>query len=618
MNEKFLSSNNKDIKFCENILIYVFLNFFFSLLIIKLGLIFSLSFKYVSYLTLFALICVNFIYFKKNKDFLNIQGNVSTLTGSIFTGLTAIFINRYSGDDGSYLSKAVFYSENPQSILDYSVTWIANIPSDAKVFIHFNYETLSAILAWLLKLKLLTVSHLFFPFIIGFIFFISIYLVTSFLEEDKLNKFYVSILFIFLLLILGETSRNFGTYSFGRMHQGKSIVLFLGFFTWTYFSLNFFIKRNLRNFLILLFVGFTLSEISTTGIIFIPILSSVLFLSYQFYSKNLLSYNFLKYGFAYLVVLIPVLLNGLMLKAQISTKVQQNLESKFSSNYWDQLSFFIGEIPLTIYLFFISLVFLLFFNKNRINKFFLFWIFISFILYLNPITSPFIMKYVTTNSIYWRLFYILPFPFILILIFLKLFNWFEKKNRNSFFFILVCFFLLLIKFSPTSIINQPAGAKIKIPSYKMTPVAKLVVKRFSENFPTGTMVSDPKRYSVPFTIYNSNYKQFFLEPFILKNLSNNKSWQEEVLIREKSMKFLYRDKISKSYADSFELFLKKNCPDYILQDVDTRKYNVELVKKILIEFGYFIENNNFPKYKLHPDIIVWKSPCRNWKKDFLK
>lgn len=618
MNDKLLSPNDNDVKFCENIVIFFFLNLFFSLLTIKFGLIFSLSFKYVSYLTLLVLICFNLTYLKQNKDFFNIRGKSTILLGAIFTGLTAIFINRYSGDDGSYLSKAVFYSENPQSILDYSVPWAANIPADAKVFIHFNYETLHAIFAWLLKLKLLTVSHIFFPFIIGLIFFLSIYLVVSFLEENKLNKFFASILFIFLILILGETSRNYGTYSFGRMHQGKSIVLFLGFFTWTYFSLNFFIKRNLRNFLILLFVGFTLSEISTTGIIFIPIFSSVLFLSYQFYNKDLLSYQFLKYGFNYFVVLIPILLNGLMLKAKISTKIQENLGSKFSSNYWDQLSFFIGEIPLTLYLFIISLIFLFFFKKNRVYKFFLFWIFISFILYLNPLTSPFIMKYLTTNAIYWRLFYILPFPFILVLIFLKFFNLVEKKNKNNYFLILVSIFLFLIKFSPTSIINQPAGAKIKIPSYKMTPVAKLVVKRFTENFPPGTMVSDPKRYSVPFTIYNTNYKQFFLEPFILKNLSNNKSWQEEVLIRKKSMKFLYKDKISKSYSNSFDVFLKKNCPDYILQDIDIRKNNIELVKKILIKFGYFIENNNFPNYNLHPDIIVWKSPCRDWKKDFQK
>ena len=84
------------------------------------------------------------------------------------------------------------------------------------------------------------------------------------------------------------------------------------------------------------------------------------------------------------------------------------------------------------------------------------------------------------------------------------------------------------------------------------------------------------------------------------------------------MKFLYKDKISKSYSNSFDVFLKKNCPDYILQDIDIRKNNIELVKKILIKFGYFIENNNFPNYNLHPDIIVWKSPCRDWKKDFQK
>ena len=130
-----------------------------------------------------------------------------------------------------------------------------------------------------------------------------------------------------------------------------------------------------------------------------------------------------------------------------------------------------GEVPLMAMLFLASFLVVVFRSKQ--NRFLVAWVFVTVALVLNPLVSPYVMRYLTTENIYWRLFYLLPFPLIVALGMLALF-------RKDVFFrvysplVIPMFGILglLIDTAPTSILNHAGGATIGWPTYKLTPVAR--------------------------------------------------------------------------------------------------------------------------------------------------
>jgi hypothetical protein len=71
-----------------------------------------------------------------------------------------------------------------------------------------------------------------------------------------------------------------------------------------------------------------------------------------------------------------------------------------------------------IFLIFLSFLFLMF-SKDKNKFFYLYWIGLSIIFILNPFVSKYIINYIAFSSVYWRLFFILPFPFVLVFLFKK-------------------------------------------------------------------------------------------------------------------------------------------------------------------------------------------------------
>ncbi|MGQ0633149.1 MAG: DUF6077 domain-containing protein [Planctomycetaceae bacterium] len=62
------------------------------------------------------------------------------------------------------------------------------------------------------------------------------------------------------------------------------------------------------------------------------------------------------------------------------------------------------------------------------RRFLLGWTATAGILFLNPLVSGFVIHYLTTSNIYWRLFYLLPFPAALGLCAARLWDWLESHR----------------------------------------------------------------------------------------------------------------------------------------------------------------------------------------------
>ena len=453
---------NNNLGLAEKIVEVFFVSIFSILICINVSIFFSLSFKITSYLSVFILFFLFLIIFLKNKYYKNFKhilsfDNFFLIFICISVGLIIASINRYSGDDGAYYAKAVYYTNFPNTILDNSIPWVAGLTENSETLTHLNFETFLAIFAWLMGVNFLTIAHSTFPILLGSIFFLSIYLLISTFTENKINTIYLTIIIILLYFLLAETSRSHGVYALSRIHQGKSIVIFIGLYIWVYFSLKFFLEQKLKHAINLLIISFTLSEISTTSLVFTPILSIIIFFSYNFSIKNLNLKKIIKSGLIYFFCFSPLIFNALKYKFIIDKKLNiTNLNDKFSTEFFDQLFLVFDENLWIIYTFLVSLILLsILFSKNKNQSFYFYWIVLSFVFILNPFVSKYIIKYISSSTIYWRLLFILPFPFVLTFLFEKVFKIYESKFINlNIFCCIVAILMCLINYSPFSLINN--------------------------------------------------------------------------------------------------------------------------------------------------------------------
>ncbi|MGH9879116.1 MAG: DUF6077 domain-containing protein, partial [Nitrososphaerales archaeon] len=341
---------------------------------------------------------------------------------SLASGLLATSINRPDIDDSIYVPKAVFYIENPDSELNKSMNWVAGLPKTTSSGIFQYYEITQAALAFKLNIHFLDLYHIVFPAIVGFLMCISMFLVISLFDQRRWPPLLSVVFLLLIILSLGETHRTFGNISIARSFHAKYMFIAVGVPAWVYFSLQFLALRGRKTWIILTALGITMAGATTTAMIFLPFLSALIAASYIFNEGEC----FFRKDTFYLVSgyfssLLPVVLLALNFRsyAKNNLGVGSFINSGFPASFQDQLRLLINpEYPLTPLLFISSFAVLLFFSAYR--RFFLCWVVLGFIIFLNPVVSGFIIKNFTSENIYWRLFYLLPFPIIVGIAYLSL------------------------------------------------------------------------------------------------------------------------------------------------------------------------------------------------------
>ncbi|MDD5450324.1 MAG: DUF6077 domain-containing protein [Desulfovibrionales bacterium] len=589
----------------ESFLLFIFASVAFAFLVLKLGLFFSFSFAVASYLIgagVVGAVALGAIKLNlKNKLEHIVSGSSPNSLYLVFctlgSGLLTASIHRYSGDDGFYLAKAVYYVEHPDAIINLAVTWVADIPAGTD-FVRFQYyETFQAAIAWLAGLKVLTIAHIVFPFLVGSAAFLAIYLLLGLFEKRKAARLLGSVVLVLIIMLFGDTSRSYGIYTLARAHQGKGVLLFLGFYTWVYFSLKYWEYNDWSNFFKLVVVCVALAALSTTAFAYIPLLSIILFISFYGSQGKLVSFEAFKKGTTYAISLVPLVVQALSYKrALLNLHPKEHWKSHFPSDFWGQVELITGDSLLIPVCLGLSLVVIAIFSPHR--KFFLIWVFVTVAFVLNPIVSGFIMSKLTTENIYWRMFYLLPFPLVVVIAVLAYF----RKESYSLAHLSIGSMLLIfaIWVSPTSIFAGGKYTTLEWPRYKLTPVAIEVVRRLHAYLPPGTMVADTEYFAVPLTISSTKFPQLLLEPRVLYNMNNDSDWKKEVLNRERVERYLYRGSKETGELAFFKRFLDKHRPDYLMQNLNFP--NAKDVRRIMVE------NNYSPvKKKIHPDYVVWRA-----------
>lgn len=511
------------------------------------------------------------------------KSSILMFLSAITTGLITSSINRPDIDDSVYAPKAVFYTENPSDLVNNSITWIAGIPTEANSFVFQYYEVLQASLSWLLGVHFLTLYHVIFPFLVGFLAFCSIYLLLGLFYQETRIRLAGAIFLVMLALLLGETHRTYGNLSIARAFHGKFVLFYLGFYSWVYFSIKYFNEKKLRQIFHLSIVSIALTTLTTTTFIYVPFLSLAVYFAFFLSRGELFSRSALKVGTGYFIALLPTAILALNFRqeAQKVMPAGSSINSGFSADFFDQIGYLINtNFPFTPFIFVASLVFACLFSPHR--KFFILWTLIPFVLLLNPVVSSFIIRHITTENAYWRMFYLLPFPLISAIAFCSL----AHKVREFKIIVSSTFLLLggLIFVSPSSVFRLENGAKFDFLSYKIHEPIRSYVNEFAKSMAPGSVFA-PLEVSSNLVIYTSKFPQYYLREDYLGLVIGKYLDASNALERNLTAGYLYGSSTDPAARDAFHRFISQNKPDYLI--LNSHSLNSAEASSYLAALGYF-------------------------------
>ena len=414
---------------------------------------------------------------------------------------TSSGINRPDGDDAIYTPKAVFYTEHPDTPIDRHINWIAAdypLPDSGQLP---YYELTQAALAWALTVPYLDVYHRLFPGLVIFLSGISLFLLIRLFLPDNPAALAGVVAWLILMLLLGETHRTYGNLSIARAFQAKGFFIATGLPAWTYFTLRYLRQPSPRGLLILGTISLALSGATTTAMALIPLLSAALIIAHQA-QKGRPGLQDLKTAGGYCLSLIPL---GLMTAsfypyAKTYLGKGQIINAAFPGTFAGQMEFFINpQYPLTPILMGLSFLIVVLLSDQR--RFFLAWIGVL-LLFINPVTAPAVMAHITSENIYWRLLYLLPFPLTACLMTALLYR--RAPIATGALLMLLGWAAIS---GPSSVLRADNHVWRQWAHYKINPAILADCQTLKARLPAGSMLA-PLDLSDHLILLTSDYPQF--------------------------------------------------------------------------------------------------------------
>lgn len=571
-----------------------------SAIVLRIGVNVSMSFETASWWILgglvvsIALLTPNLVRISRQQGTVSFDYFflIATSAISAVSAFLAVAINRPDIDDSIYASKAVFYVANPQSPLDRTITWIADLPGPVQALDLQYYETTQAAVAWLLGAHFLQVYHIIFPAIAGFLMCLALVLVLHVFDSRKWACLCGVAFLLMVFLSLGETHMAFGNLSLARAFHAKYVFISVLVPCWIYFSLQFLTTRKWTSWCALLAIGAGIVGSTTTALVFLPLLSFLLVVAFMLASPRPFAVAKIVTGVYYGVALLPVLASALQFFLVARDRVASGtaISAGYPVDFYGQLSFLINpDAPLTPALFIVSCCAILAFSPYR--RFFAIWIGLCFLLFLNPLVSRMVMTYVAPETIYWRLFYLLPFTVIAGLAYMMLIR--PRPLWRAMAVAVYALAMYLGLFGPTSIVRSENGSQLDWPRYKIDKETLAVITEIAAAIPKATMFA-PQQISSNMLIYSAAHPQVHMREdylgFVLVP-----PYQADFAKRVGAFRFLYQDDATAKPALE-ALLTPANSPQVIVLDSTAQR---DEVRKLLESRGYAFKPGKFGNYMVY-------------------
>ncbi|WP_369977132.1 DUF6077 domain-containing protein [Xanthomonas bundabergensis] len=434
---------------------------------------------------------------------------IGALALALAGGWLAMSINRPDIDDSIYVPKAVYYVEHPDAPIDSSVNWLAGLERTPQSGVFPYYELTQAALSWLGGRPYLDVYHVLFPGIVGFLMCAAAIVVIGSFETRPRTVLICSAFYLLLLLALGESHRAYGNLSIARAFHGKYMFLSVGVPAWIYFSLRYLRQPRSSTWLILAALGIGMAAATPTAMVFLPFLAMTLALAIHVQeSRPFTPIAALLPAVRYGASLAPLVLMaiGFRFYAVDNIAAGSQINAGFPKSFADQLRLIVNpDYPLTPVLFVASLALILALSPYR--RFFATWVITLCVLLLNPWVSHFVMLHLTTENIYWRMFYLLPFPLLAALALAPLAN----AGRTGPIWAALCLAAagLLATIGPTSVLRHDNGATLALPGYKIGPADRASAQQFVDRAAPGSVLA-PIGIASNVLLLSSHFPQYFM------------------------------------------------------------------------------------------------------------
>jgi len=244
--------------------------------------------------------------------------------------------------------------------------------------------------------------------------------------------------------------------------------------------------------------------------------------------------------------------------------------------------------------------------KNRNRRFVVTWIVLILAFYLNPLVSPFIIEHITTPNIYWRLFYLLPFPLVIGLSGAAISLRLEAGNTTFRRLTLgvvatILFAAHLFPVSPSVFRQKPEVlvTKLSLPSYKACHLSE-ARKVLALAPPPGTMLAPPT-VSLSLPLLTSDYPQICVRQDGISMFMAERGLEHEATQRIRASYFL-GGQTTREGLDSLVWVIKQQ-PQ--IRSVVSHRYVAEINNRYLFRL---LNKFGFTEYRFADNLVVFLRP----------
>lgn len=526
---------------------------------------------------------------------------------ALIGGILAVGAIRPDYDDVDYISRAVYFLNAPHEPLDLLKHdhALLQAPFYWALNIFYTIELFCAYIAYIFRLPFLHVYHILLPALGGIMLPLAWFLAFSKFSNKTIGATLAAAAVCVFFSLDGEPHRSFGNFAFVRIWQGKAILMSIGIPLFIKFSLDFFNNPTITYWCQLFMLLITTSGLSAMSSYFMPFLGVIIGLSYC-YSQGFKTKEYLKK----LIVLFPAYIYLCMIVCYFllhfnKTTIDQIGFQFVTNQQWPET--FVGHFkfvfieilsyPSFVFMFFTILSLMVAGRKE--GRFIFAWMFLSIILFLNPLVFPIISRYATTLNHYWRLFYLLPFPFVVGYP-MTFFAWrFSFKPQWSYLIFLGMLSIAIIgnlwppqKYAPLVTFGKLPFALGK---YKIDPILETDIQQIIAVSSPGPMLA-PENYSAFIPRYSANFPQVIVRKYMLMGYAITHGCLEET-----EMKFNAVDYISGQSETGQEdamAVIKNVISNIVVSSFVIKQKNWEKFAKILEEnaFQFVMQNDRILLY----------------------
>jgi len=486
---------------------------------------------------------------------------LALLVCSVLGGLLCLVSHRFALDDSYYVPNVIYYLENPSEPMGFLIHFVDS-GSEPFVSYHFGsfpFEYSQGIAAYITRTHFLNVYYFFAPALFGgMIPLVWFYLISRFSFPTS-KAITGSFIICMCLTLMGEQHGSFGNLAFNRIFEGKTVMFAVGIPVFAALTMDFFRSPVKWNWLYLLLTSIAMVGFSTSAAMLIPMLAVVLAVACCVsYVPNMRSR--LLGGISYFFTLVyPILYVATFLLMSPELLDSDNPIYRYRlTTYLENVKNVLGG-PVVIIFLAAGTILAISLLQKRHRRFIVTWLALLFLLYLNPLVGPIVMK-LTRQSVFWRLFYLLPFPLVIGLssagVALRLEDKSPKWRLIMFSSVTVLLLAAHLPQSSSSVFRRgPRVTKLGIPKYKTLNMhqAREVLELAP---PAGTMLA-LQGVSRNLVMLTAKYPQILIRPHAIYLWMDQRDTMYKAHRRVQAQAFL-EGRASKKNLESLVWVIREN------------------------------------------------------------